>query len=253
MCWELTFLIRPLGKPGSTRALIRECPKIPFPTLARPQYVMCHSHFLLLRMHITVASEIMLQARRNANFWNGKMIACTVIAGYHKCQSYFTARQNKGWPQFEAVKLHSNQNKNKKSLTQMYFFCFLLEIAKQPSLNKSEVEPAKMQVSPPRRPWPGAFGLSGKEREKKIKNKEHPQTWNILYKNTSNQAGQRETGTAESGIALQRPGAMTEFVWYFRSDLISTHGHFVYGIKSVTRNECIDLAHNVALHYFSKS
>lgn len=199
---------------------------------------MCHSHFLFLRVHITVASEIMLQAWRNANFWNGKMIAWTVIAGYHKCQSYLTARQNKGWPQFEAVKLHSNQNK--KSLTQMYVFCFLLEIGKH--LSKSEVEPAKLQVSSPWRPWPGTFGLSGKETKKK---KEHPQTWNILFKNTSHQTGQREAGTAESGIALQRPGAMTEFVWYFRYDLISTHGHFGYGPKSLTSNECIDLAHKV--------
>lgn len=209
---------------------------------------MCHSHFLLLRMHIIVASEIMLQAWRNANFWNGKMIACTVIAGYHKCQRYLTARQNKGWPQFEAVKLHSNQNKNKK-----YFFCFLLEIVKQLSLSKSEVEPAKLQVSPPWRPWPGAFGLSGKEEKIKIKKEEHPPpTWNILFKNTSHQAGQRGAGTAESGIALQSPGAMTEFVWYFRYDLISTHGHFVYGIKSITTNKRIDLAHKIALRYFSK-
>lgn len=111
-------------KPGSTRTLIPEIPKIHFPALTTPQYVMCHSHFLLPRVHIIVASEMMLQARRNANFWNGKMIACTVIAGYHKCQSYLTARQNKGWPQFEAVKLHSNQNKNKKSSTQMYFFVY---------------------------------------------------------------------------------------------------------------------------------
>lgn len=160
MCCELT-------KRGSTRPLITETPKIPFPALTTPQHVMCHSHFLLLRMHIIVASEIMLQAWRNANFWNGKMIAGTVIAGHHKCQRYLTERQNKGWPQFEKVKLHSNQNKNKKSLKQIYFFCFLLEIVKQLSLNKSGVEPAKLQVSPPWRPWPGAFGLSGKERKKK--------------------------------------------------------------------------------------
>lgn len=63
-------------------------------------------------------------AWRNGNFWNGKMIVCTVIASYHKCQSYLTTRQNNGWPQFEAIKLRSNQNKNKKLLSQVYFFVF---------------------------------------------------------------------------------------------------------------------------------
>lgn len=121
MCCELTFLVRHLTKTWLHKNTYHRNPQN---TLPLPQYVMCHSHFLLLRMHIIVVSEIMLQAWRNSNFWNGKMIAHTVIAGYHKCQSYLTARQNKDWPQFEAVKLHSNQNKNKKSLTQTY--CFVL-------------------------------------------------------------------------------------------------------------------------------
>lgn len=52
------------------------------------------------------------------------MVVCTIIASYQKCQIYSTARQNKGWAQFEAIKLHSNQQKNKKPLPQTYIFGF---------------------------------------------------------------------------------------------------------------------------------
>lgn len=49
------------------------------------------------------------------------MIACTVIASHHKCQ-LLNCKTEKGWPQFEAIKLHNNQNE--KPLSQMYFFHF---------------------------------------------------------------------------------------------------------------------------------
>lgn len=193
-------------------------------------------------------------AWRNGKFWNGKMIVCTVITSYHKCQSYLTARQNKSWPQFEAIKLHSNQNKNKKPLSQMYFFVFTGNCeAAQPQWIRDW---AKLQVSlfedsalcPLCFLWTaGTFWEGEEKRKKKKEREEQASTQNFLSKSRSRQPGQRE-----AGIALQRPGAITELVWRLRYDLISTDGHFVYGIKSITSNEQIDLAHKVPLHYFSK-
>lgn len=185
----------------------------------------------------------------NGSFWNGKMMVCTVIASYHKCQIYLTARQNKSWPQFEAIKLHSNQNKNKKPLSQMYFFVFTgNHEAAQPQWIRDW---AKLQVSPLQEPWcaPSALPLEGWHFEKggaQYRQKQAP-TQSSLSKRSSPQPGRREAGRAP-----QRPAAVTEFVWHLRYDLISTDGHFVYGIKSITRNEQTDLAHKVTLHYFSK-